>query len=283
MITALVNGSSANCVPVDDSGLLYADGLFETLLVNAGRPQLWTYHLQRLQRGCRVLNLEAPAAAVLLAEIEQVARQLPHCVVRLLLTRGSGGRGYTPPREQSCNRIVQAFPVPETDQELLQSGLEIGFSALRLSAQGPLAGIKHLGRLEQVLARAQLADSGWPDALMLDQYGRLVESTQANVFLLQNGRWQTPRLTEAGVAGVFRAFLLDHMEVTIDDVFSGSLHRFESMFLCNSVRGILPVRKLQGVTEFDIAPCLVLRNSVLPVLTDPNSISKLNSQCTSPG
>ena len=156
----LINGSSADCVPTDDRGLLYADGLFETLLVESGRPQLWHYHLQRLRRGCQLLKLDLPVAAVLLAEIEQVARRLPDCVVRLLLTRGSGGRGYTPPKEQNCNRIVQSFVVPEMSQEQLQAGIQIGFSTMRLSAQGLLAGLKHLGRLEQVLARAQLMDSG---------------------------------------------------------------------------------------------------------------------------
>jgi 4-amino-4-deoxychorismate lyase len=266
LITALVNGNPAACVAIDDRGLLYADGLFETMLVEAGRPQLWNYHLERLGRGCQTLKLDLPDTAVLLDEIARLGQQSSRCVVRLLVTRGSGGRGYTPPREQSCNRIVQAFPVPETSQELLKAGVELGFSALRLSSQGLVAGIKHLGRLEQVLARAQLVGSSLPDALMLDEYGRLVESTQANVFLLHDGRWWTPRLAESGVAGVFRAFLLDHMAVRTDDIFSGSLHRFESMFLCNSVRGILPVRALQGVGEFDVGPCLALRNNVLPVL-----------------
>ena len=166
---------------------------------------------------------------------------------------------------------MQAFPAPEQSPELLRIGIEIGFSSLRLCNQAWLAGIKHLGRLEQVLARAELVDSNRLDALMLDQYGRLIESTQANVFLLRDGRWHTPRLAESGVAGVFRAFLMDLMEVSVDDIFSGSLHRFESMFLCNSVRGILPVRMLHGVGEFDVSPGVALRNSVLPLLAKLSS------------
>ena len=106
---------------------------------------------------------------------------------------------------------------------------------------------------------------------MLDQYGRLVESTRANVFLLRNGHWHTPRLTDQGVAGAFRAFLMDQLEIKVDDVFSGSLHRFESMFLCNSVRGIVPIRELAGVGKFAVGPCLALRDSLLPKLAMTHS------------
>lgn len=263
MIKALVNGCPATSVPIDDRGLLYGDGLFETLLVDAGRPQLWDYHWQRLQHGCAVLRLDLPTGAVLLSEIAQLAGQHARCVVRLLVTRGAGGRGYTPPPAQSCTRIVQLFPVPESSEVQLQDGLRLGFSETRLSPQGRLAGIKHLGRLEQVMARAQLLNTDLDDTLMLDQSGRLVESTQANVFLLRDGRWYTPRMAGHGIEGVFRAFLLDHMEVTVDDVLSGSLHRFESMFLCNSVRGILPVRELQGVATFNVEASLVVRENML--------------------
>ncbi|MBJ2251963.1 aminodeoxychorismate lyase [Pseudomonas sp. MF6784] len=262
-----VDGQPADAVPLKDRGLAYGDGLFETLAVKAGQPVLLDRHLQRLDEGCRRLALVADQALIR-DELLAYAAALGDGVLKLILTRGDSLRGYGINAGAPVRRILQGSP-PATYLPAHGSlGVRLFPCATRLSEQPLLAGLKHLNRLEQVLARAEWQDADHAEGLMLDMSGRVIEGVFSNLFLVDNGQLLTADLSRCGVAGVMRAELLARAEAlglvtTVTDISLAQLQRADEVFVCNSVYGIWPVlgcgpmswsagpltRKLQGIVR----------------------------------
>lgn len=224
-----------------DRALAYGDGLFETLLVHAGEPVWWAQHWQRLQRGAAALVMDLPDEAVLREACRKLLEQAPaRCVLKIIVSRGSGGRGYRPPRAAEPVAILSRHPAPDA-----VGPVRLRWCKLRWAAQPRLAGIKHLNRLEQVLARAEWTDPAIFDGLVLDAQDHVVSATSANVFALVQGRWCTPAVHGSGIAGLLRAWVLENVEGAVEaDLTVTDLESAQAVFLCNAVRGILPVRQL---------------------------------------
>ena len=262
-----VDGQPADAVPLKDRGLAYGDGLFETLAVKAGQPVLLDRHLQRLDEGCRRLALVADQALIR-DELLAYAAALGDGVLKLILTRGDSLRGYGINAGAPVRRILQGSPPATYPPAHGSSGVRLFPCATRLSEQPLLAGLKHLNRLEQVLARAEWQDADHAEGLMLDMSGRVIEGVFSNLFLVDNGQLLTADLSRCGVAGVMRAELLARAEAlglvtTVTDISLAQLQRADEVFVCNSVYGIWPVlgcgpmswsagpltRKLQGIVR----------------------------------
>ncbi|NMY31250.1 aminodeoxychorismate lyase [Pseudomonas sp. WS 5412] len=262
-----VDGQPADAVPLKDRGLAYGDGLFETLAVKAGQPVLLDRHLQRLDEGCRRLALVADQALIR-DELLAYAAALGDGVLKLILTRGDSLRGYGINAGAPVRRILQGSPPATYPPTHGSSGVRLFPCATRLSEQPLLAGLKHLNRLEQVLARAEWQDADHAEGLMLDMSGRVIEGVFSNLFLVDNGQLLTADLSRCGVAGVMRAELLARAEAlglvtTVTDISLAQLQRADEVFVCNSVYGIWPVlgcgpmswsagpltRKLQGIVR----------------------------------
>ncbi len=222
-----------------DRGLAYGDGLFETALVHDGLVVWWPAHLARLSEGAARLRIPMPDVAWLTTQLAEFVAQAPErAVLKLVLTRGVGGRGYAPPGtvEPTLALSLHAAPPP------VQAPITVRWCDMRLALQPALAGIKHLNRLEQVLARAEWRDPGIHEGLMLDTQGQVGCATAANVFALVNGRWLTPPVHRRGVAGVARAWVLANEPAAAEaELDRGELESADAVFLCNAVRGILPV------------------------------------------
>ena len=168
-------------------------------------------------------------------------------VVRITLTRGSGTRGYAPPQEVECTRLVAAFDVPFMPADWYACGIRVRFGELRLAAQPRLAGIKHLNRMEQVLARAEWSDPDVAEALLFDAADRVISATAANVFIVRGDRLITPALDQCGVAGVARAEILArYPDAEVRGIGREEMMQADEIFLSSSVRGVLPVRELDG-------------------------------------
>lgn len=238
----LVNGLSGDTVSALDRGLSYGDGLFETIRFVGDSAPLWSRHMQRLDESCRRLQLPAPAALQLLREARAVAHDMPQSVVRMTLTRGIGARGYAPPVSPQVTRVVAAFEAPAMDGEMYFQGIRLRVCTTRLAEQPLLAGMKHLNRLEQVLARSEWDDPAVDEGLMRDMEGRMVSATAANLFVVHAGRVSTPALDRCGVAGVARAEVLAVTGASTVDLTPAELAGADEVFLTSSVRGILPVR-----------------------------------------
>ncbi|MBU6248451.1 MAG: aminodeoxychorismate lyase [Xanthomonadaceae bacterium] len=248
----LVDGVPCDTLSVLDRGLGYGDGLFETVRVVGDHAPLWSGHMARLAEGSRRLAMPVPAPDVLWREVLAVTAGMTEAVVRITVTRGIGPRGYAPPPAPAPARIVAAFPMPTADPRLVAEGLRLRVCDLRLAAQPALAGLKHLNRLEQVLARAEWNDPSIHEGLLLDAEDRVVCATMANVFVVIGGTVVTPSLARCGVAGVARAEVLAAWpEVQVRDLAREALRSAQEVFLTSSVRGILPV---QAVGDKVFAP-----------------------------
>ncbi len=246
----LRGGERLAALDPSDRALAYGDGLFETVLVHAQQPVWWREHWQRLQRGAEVLAMPLPDEQEVHAACLELLRDAPaRCVLKIILSRGSGGRGYRPPEAPQPVAILSWHPAPAP-----VSPVRLRWCELRWAAQPRLAGIKHLNRLEQVLARAEWSDPDIFDGLVCDSEGRVVSATSANVFARVQGRWLTPPVQRCGIAGLMRAWLMDNVEGAAEAELSpADIESAEALFICNAVRGILPVRQL-GEREWPAHP-----------------------------
>lgn len=246
---ARVDGEPKSTLPLDDRGLAYGDGVFETVLLFRGEPVWWQAHLDRLAEGAKRLGIAAPASSCWEVDLQALLDDRPapeRAVLKLILSRGSGGRGYAPQGACAPRRIAMRHPAPVGAAQWNSEGIRARWCDLRLGIQPALAGMKHLNRLEQVLARSEWDDPDVGEGLMRDVEGRVVCATAGNLFARIDGRWRTPPLDRCGVAGVCRAALLallgDEGEVAALDV--DAVEQAEALFVCSSVRGILPVLAL---------------------------------------
>lgn len=228
-------------IPAADRGFTYGDGLFETLRVTGGCAPLWPRHVARLRDGCARLGMPPPDAGALLAEVRRLSTGLGDAVARVTVSRGDGVRGYALPQPQRPRVVVQVSPL-SLDAGAYAHGVSVRLCDTRLSTQPLLAGMKHLNRLEQVLARAEWSDTSWADGLMRDDRGDVVCATAANVFAVFSGQLVTPPVDRCGVAGVARAEVLSVRAVGVAPIGLSQLAGADEVFLTSAVRGILPVR-----------------------------------------
>ena len=246
----LVDGRPSNVVPAANRGLAYGDGVFETIRVLAGEPVLMALHVERLLAGCARLGIAVAGLADALAvDTETACAAAPEsAVMKVIVTRAAGGRGYTPaPDAGTCRVVTVSAYAPDTKAR--DDGIDLMLCRTRLAIKPALAGIKHLGRLEQVLAAAEL--EGAREGLMLDMEGQVVEGTKSNVFRLTDGELLTPPVDRCGIAGVMRRYLIDECGAREQ---GGGLDTFlaaSEVFVCNSVFGIYPVRRL-GSTSWPV-------------------------------
>ena len=252
----LVNGAPADAVPVADRGFQYGDGVFTTLPVSGGIPALWSRHLARLERDARRLAIPPPDPLTLKAEIRRLLAGRADGILKIQWTRGSGGRGYRPPDDPAPLRVLALHPPPDYPPEWRTAGVGVRICRTRLGRNPALAGLKHMNRLEQVLARSEWNDPAIPEGLMLDSDGCLIEGTMSNLFLVKSGRLLTPRLDQCGVAGVIRGVILDGAEALELDCDARTLEladlwTADEAFLTNSVIGIWPIRQCEG-REFGV-------------------------------
>ena len=247
-----VNGVVSETVAIADRGFQYGDGLFETLPVKGGRALLLDRHLRRLAKGCQRLAIPCPDLERLAFEVENLAQGCSEpAIVKIIITRGSGGRGYRPPAAVSPTRVVSLHPFPEYPESFQEQGIGVRFCSTRLGLNPALAGIKHLNRLEQVLARAEWNDPAIQEGLMLDPFGRVIEGTMTNLFYIRKQRLYTSPVNECGVAGIMREVILEWADVHKFDVIEQffapeALVAADEIFVCNSVIGLWPVRRLEN-------------------------------------
>ncbi|NYS59163.1 aminodeoxychorismate lyase [Vreelandella salicampi] len=230
-------------LPFDDRGFAYGDGVFETVLLREGEPVLWDYHRARLHRGCEVLGIQTPSDAALDAtwQAAEQGEALPqHEVLKIVVTHGSGGRGYAPPPTPAPRLLSHRMPFTPNFSRGYK-GVHVCICDLRLAHQPRLAGIKHLNRLENVLARREWQRDDIAEGLLADQQGNLVEATSMNLFWQQDGVVWTPPLEQCGVAGTLREALLSLQLIVVASLPLRELHCVEQLWVGNSVQGIWPV------------------------------------------
>lgn len=250
-MTILINGESGSQIDVLDRGLQYGDGVFETIAVHHGRAPLWERHMQRLRHGCERLGIPVIDTDMLAGEARQLYRQADRCVLKIIVTRGTGGRGYALAQDPvEATRVVMTLPWSRYPGDLYRSGIKVRLCRTRLGAAPHLAGLKHLNRLDQVLARSEWQSSEISEGLMLDGDGHVIEGTMTNLFIVRDGRLYTPDISQAGVAGVMRGLIMElaaaaGRECSVQCLRLDDIEHAHEVFLCNSVVGIWPVRRIE--------------------------------------
>jgi 4-amino-4-deoxychorismate lyase len=247
----LVNGSPSDQIPISDRGLQYGDGLFETIAVIDFKPVAWHRHMARLERGERALGFPQAGKDLLLAEASELCRESAQGVLKIILTRGSGGRGYRPPEPSQPRRILSLHDWPDYPDYWYTQGISVRLCETRWSRNSRLAGLKHLNRLDQVLARQEWHAPEIAEGLMLDEEGAVISATQSNLFALTDGVLLTPDLSHSGIAGVMREMVIEAagqlgVPVSVTSIDLVELKQAESLFLTNSIMGICPVAELDG-------------------------------------
>ncbi len=264
-----VNGAPGNAVDALDRGLHYGDGVFETIACVQGRPRLLALHLARLARGCERLRIPAPGPEEVAAELHTLAAARPRSILKLILTRGvAQARGYAYTGAEVPGRIVLRYPWPEAPAP---APLRVRIADLVLAENPLTAGIKHLNRLEQVLARAEWSDPAIAEALLFTRGGSLISGTMSNVFLVRHGCLLTPALTRCGVAGIMRALVLQRahglgLSVSEGELTRADLDAAEEVFLTNALTGIRRVGQIGGRRLTADRVTLALQASIAPAL-----------------
>ncbi len=241
----LVNGKQQDTIAIMDRGFQYGDGLFETIEVRENIPIFLEQHLQRLSNDSQRLYLPKLDLALLRSEITQLCQNAGNAVLKIIITRGTGGRGYRQPDEIQPTRILSMHPFPDYPQNFYTDGIVTRICNTRLGLNPTLAGMKHLNRLEQVMARAEWQDNAIHEGIMLDFNGRVIEGTMTNLFYAKNGELFTASLKNCGIAGILRSWIFEKIPVIEHDFYLGNLQQADEIFVCNSIMGICGVRQIE--------------------------------------
>jgi 4-amino-4-deoxychorismate lyase len=246
----LINGEDREYIATTDRGFQYGDGLFETIEVIGGQPIFLQQHLSRLNVGCLRLSIPIPNIQQLTEDIFLVCKDAKLAVVKIIVTRGSGGRGYRQPESIQPTRVVSLHPFPGFPPTNAKQGITACFCDTRLGLNPALAGIKHLNRLEQVMARAEWDDPIIQEGIMLDINNNVIEGTMTNLFYVKDNIIYTSSLKLSGVAGVMREIIKkiiveQNLALVEHDYGKENLLVADEAFVCNSVIGIWPIRQIE--------------------------------------
>ncbi|MGZ8190820.1 MAG: aminodeoxychorismate lyase [Methylococcaceae bacterium] len=249
----LVNGEEKTSIEIADRGFQYGDGLFETIAVTNGQPVFLKRHLDRLKAGCQKLYIPFPDSDLLKFESNMLCQQTNNAILKIIITRGSGGRGYRQPDLIRPTRVLSLHPFPDYPQSYQKDGIVARFCSIRLGLNPILAGIKHLNRLEQVLARAEWNDLDIQEGIMLDINDHVIEGTMTNLFYIKNHTLYTASLAQSGVAGIMRGIII---QLCSENNLSNIEHTFtkevllsaDEIFVSNSIIGLWPIKQIETAT-----------------------------------
>lgn len=256
----LINGIEVDHIDARDRGLAYGDGLFSTMNVQYGEVQLWEFHLQRLQLGAQKLYFPNMDWSQLSDEVQQVAKTIAEYknhVLKIIITRGSGGRGYSSVGCDSPQRIISTGSYPEFYQQWQQQGIKVIQCESQLASNKQLAGLKTLNRLEQVLIKKELESKQAVEGLVCDNQGYVIEACTANLFIYLDNQWKTPKLDSSGVAGVQRRHVMScalqaGISIIEEYIHIDRLAEVQAICLTNALMGVVPVSQYQQ-SVFDSA------------------------------
>lgn len=253
--TYIVNGSFDYAISPLDRGFVYGDGVFRTMIIRNGLPECWPQHYQKLVADCAAIKIVCPSAELLISDLQQLfteqeVTENSVAVVKIIITRGEGERGYAPPAITSPLRVLIKADVPIYPKSYFNEGVNLHVCQTPIATMPLLAGVKHLNRLENVLARMEWTDQNILDGIMLDSDQQVIECTSANIFICNGNTLTTPSLNLCGIAGVTRQRVIDlahfiGLTVTIEPFKLERLLAADAVIITNSLYGAFQVKSLQ--------------------------------------
>lgn len=252
----LINGSFDQTISVFDRGFSYGDGVFRTMKIRNGLPVSWPFHYQKLVADCAVIGIVCPSAELLMGDLQKLFEKELFSegltqVAKIIITRGEGERGYAPPTITVPTRVVIKSGLPHYAESNYEKGVQLHVCDLKLAAQPKLAGIKHLNRLENVLARMEWRDDAIFDGLLLDQSGNVIECTMSNVFARFGSELLTPDLSLCGVSGITRQRILGlggvlGLNAGVKSLTLAQVLQADEIIICNSLFGAFQVTQINN-------------------------------------
>jgi len=257
---SLINGEFKDSVSVYDRGLAYGDGFFETMLwdsfkeknkVNVG-VEFWLRHLKRIKDGCRLIQINFPSDDEIVRQrniiLKASLKEKKSGLLKMIITRGVGGRGYKFEKNMSPTIIFLSLQKPKIEKEYFKSGVIVKTCKTHLSKNTNLFGFKHLNRLDSVLASSEWEDKKIFEGVFVDSKQNILEGTMTNIFFVQKKTLITPSIIDSGINGVMRQVVIDNAKFFFDKVIIQNINlsdvkNFDQMFLTNSVVKVMPVSR----------------------------------------
>lgn len=249
----LKEAADARIAP-DDRGFTLGDGLFETIAIRKAAPKRLAAHLARLREGASVLGIPVPYTDEKIAALAASVigtNELTEGALRITLTRGPGARGIAPPEAPTPTFMITSGPLPPDDPLALMIA-----RSTRRNELSPLARVKTLGYLDNILARREAVAAGADDAVLLNTQGRVAETSVANIFVLIGGGLVTPPVSEGALPGVMRAEVIRLARAEERPIEAAELARASEIFVSNAL-GIRPVARMGGREVGDGEPGLI--------------------------
>ena len=265
---SLINNEFKDNISILDRGFSYGDGFFETMLWDylggAVRPdlkvQFWERHYNRIKNGCNLMEIKLPNLTDLLKQREKILQRsfnqsMSEGILKLIITRGIGGRGYKFENNMKPTIAFLTFPKPQLSPMIYKSGVNSIFCKNKLYSHNRLSGLKHMNRLDSVLARSEWEDEFF-EGIILDEKDNLVEGTMTNIFFIKDDTLITPPIEKTGISGILRQVVIEKAKtffkkIVISKINIKTLSSFNQMFLTNSVMKVVPVNSL-GRNKFII-------------------------------
>ena len=246
---------SLNTDFASDRGLAFGHGVFETMRFKNFDIPFKNKHFKRLKKGASVLNINLIDNVLdqYLADIMEKlkAKQISSGVLKLIITAGSSDSGYTCPPNLEANFFFKVRSLQEIITHTDIAMVKLGICEHRIPINPQIASIKHLNRLDQVLASLEMQRSGFFDGIMLDHHDRIIETTASNIFLKsRTSEWLTPKISDCGISGVMREVLINEIfpkletDITECTISMDTLYDSKEIFICNSVRGIVRINEV---------------------------------------
>ncbi len=247
----LINGQWQTTLAANDRAVQFGDGCFTTAAIRNGKIAFSEQHLHRLRLACEKLLLPFTEWARLADEMQQLATNERLAVLKVIISRGAGGRGYSAANCDQPTRILSTSTFPSFYDDWRSRGISLALSPLCLGVNPHLAGIKHLNRLEQVLIRTHLEQTSAQEALVLDSDGWLTECCAANLFWRKGEQVYTPCVDRAGVNGTMRQRIIASLNDAgrqVQEVRERmeTLADADELIICNALMPVVPVRQAEA-------------------------------------
>ena len=259
---SLINGEFKDSISVYDRGLAYGDGFFETMLwdsfvekneTNVG-VEFWLRHLRRIKDGCQLMQINLPFDEEIIRQrnliLKASRKEKKSGLLKMVVTRGVGGRGYKFERNMTPTIIFLSLPKPKVKKEYFKSGVVVKICKTQLSKNINLFGYKHLNRLDSVLARSEWEDKNIFEGVFVDSKKNILEGTMTNIFFVHKKTLITPPIIDSGINGVMRQVIIDKAKfffdkLVIQKINLRDIEKFDQMFLTNSVLKVIPVIRFE--------------------------------------
>lgn len=257
---SLINGKFSKTVSVLDRGLSYGDGLFETMAWSHTKynnfvgVEFWSRHLERLKTSCSRMKIKIPKKMVFDKYKIKILKKslsmgLKEGILKIIITRGVGGRGYKFEKDIAPTVILLSFPKVRVENKFLDKGVNLKFCKSPIFINRQLAGIKHLNRIDSVMARSEWQSKKFFDGVLLDESENIIDGTMTNIFFSKNNILYTPHLNKCGINGIMRQVVIEKAVMFFDDIQEIIINRkdfmlYSEMFITNSIIKVLPVKRL---------------------------------------